>query len=176
MEPLRTRVYNNKEQVFCPWRRRWVRLTPEEWVRQQVLRQLVEDYSFPFSRIAVEHAIRVGEAARRCDAVVFDSTLTPLCIIEFKAESVPLTQRVFDQVAVYNRRLRVPLGIVSNGPRTIAYRITSAGYSFLPAIPSYPDLSSPSYPDLSSPSYPDLSPQPTRDAADSPADSPVIRP
>ncbi|MBR1426827.1 MAG: type I restriction enzyme HsdR N-terminal domain-containing protein, partial [Paludibacteraceae bacterium] len=101
---------------------------------------------------------------------------TPLCIIEFKAESVPLTQRVFDQVAVYNRRLRVPLGIVSNGPRTIAYRITSAGYSFLPAIPSYPDLSSPSYPDLSSPSYPDLSPQPTRDAGDSPADSPVIRP
>ena len=141
MTSLRTRVYNNKEQVFCSWRRRWVRLTPEEWVRQQVLHQLVEDYSFPMSRIAVEHAIRVGQASRRCDAVVFDSALNPLCIIEFKAESVPLTQSVFDQVAVYNRRLHVPFGIISNGQQTIAYSITDTGYIFLPSIPDYHTLS-----------------------------------
>ena len=51
---MRTRVYNNKEQIFCEWRHRWVRLTPEEWVRQQLLHRLVEQLGYPASRIAVE--------------------------------------------------------------------------------------------------------------------------
>ena len=58
---LRTRIYNGKEQIFCEWRHRWVRLTPEEWVRQQLLHRLVEQLDYPASLIAVEQAINVGD-------------------------------------------------------------------------------------------------------------------
>ncbi|MBQ2170389.1 MAG: type I restriction enzyme HsdR N-terminal domain-containing protein, partial [Paludibacteraceae bacterium] len=69
---MRTRVFNSKEQIFCEWRHRWVRLTPEEWVRQQLLHRLVEQLGFPASLIAVEQAITVGTTKKRCDAVVYD--------------------------------------------------------------------------------------------------------
>ena len=131
---------NGKSQIFCDWRRKFVRLTPEEWVRQQVLHTLVEQYTFPATRIAVEHPIQVGEVQKRCDAVILGAQLQPLCIVEFKAERVGLTQKVFDQVAVYNRRLQVPFFIISNGTTTYACRVTAEGYEFLPDIPSYEEL------------------------------------
>ena len=119
---MRTRIYNGKEQIFCEWRKRWVRLTPEEWVRQQLLHRLVEEYGYPASLIAVEQAISVGETKKRCDAVVYTNTssspspeerggvrfLSPLMIIECKAETVPLSQKTLDQAITYNRKLNVP--------------------------------------------------------------------
>ena len=90
---MRTRVSNNKEQIFCEWRHRWVRLTPEEWIRQQLLHRMVTEGVYPASLIAVEQAITVGEVRKRCDAVVYDSAMQPLMLIECKAESVPLTQK-----------------------------------------------------------------------------------
>ena len=105
---MRTRVYQNKEQIFCEWRHQWVRLTPEEWVRQQLLHRLVEQFGFPASLIGVEVSIQVGETHKRCDAVVYNRALQPLMLIECKAEMVPLTQKTLDQALIYNRRLRVP--------------------------------------------------------------------
>ena len=67
---MRTRIFNGKEQIFCEWRHRWVRLTPEEWVRQQLLHRMVE-MGYPASLIAVETAITLGQAKKRCDAVVY---------------------------------------------------------------------------------------------------------
>ena len=66
---MRTRVYQNKEQIFCEWRHQWVRLTPEEWVRQQLLHRLVEQFGFPASLIGVEVSIQVGETHKRCDEI-----------------------------------------------------------------------------------------------------------
>lgn len=83
---MRTRIQNNKEQIFCEWRHRWVRLTPEEWVRQQLLHRLVE-LEYPASLIAVETAITVGQAKKRCDAVVYNRFMAPIMLIECKAES-----------------------------------------------------------------------------------------
>ncbi|MBO7456672.1 MAG: type I restriction enzyme HsdR N-terminal domain-containing protein [Paludibacteraceae bacterium] len=116
---MRTRVSNNKEQILCEWRHRWVRLTPEEWVRQQLLHRLVEQYGYPASLIAVEKAITVGEAKKRCDAVVYDRAMQPLVLIECKAETVPLTQKTLDQAITYNRKLHVPYLLLCNGVQTI---------------------------------------------------------
>ena len=116
---MRTRIFNNKEQIFCEWRHRWVRLTPEEWVRQQLLHRLVSEYGYPASLIAVEKAITVGEAKKRCDAVVYDSAMQPLVLIECKAETVPLTQKTLDQAITYNRKLNVPYLLLYNGVQTI---------------------------------------------------------
>lgn len=123
MSRLNTKDINGKEFVFCTWRRRWVRLTPEEWVRQQFLHRLVDDYHYPAGRIGVEVAIAVGEAKKRCDAVVYDEQLQPLVLIECKAEHVALTQRPLDQAITYNRQLRVPYLFLHNGPETIVVRL-----------------------------------------------------
>lgn len=134
------RILSGKEQIYCDWRHKFVRLTPEEWVRQQVLHILVEQYAYPAARIAVEHAIMVGDTLKRCDAVVMGERLQPLCIVEFKAENVTLTQRVFDQAAVYNHKLQVPYFVISNGKTTHCCRVTATGYEFLSELPAYDNM------------------------------------
>lgn len=129
-----------KDHIFCVWRRKYVRLTPEEWVRQHFLHALVEDFGYPQSLIAVEAAIRVGDVQKRCDAIVYDANLQPLCIVEFKAPSVRLTQQVFDQVAVYNRQLGVSYFLLSNGKEHCACSVSADGYEMLPTLPLYKEL------------------------------------
>ncbi len=131
---------DGKEQIFCEWRRKFVRLTPEEWVRQQVLHALVDEFGYPKARIAVEMGIQVGDRKKRCDAVVYDAQLRPVCLIEFKAETVALTQQVFDQAAVYNRELEVQYFLISNGRQNFVCRVTPNGYDFLTEIPAYEAL------------------------------------
>ena len=130
-------MYNNKEQIFCEWRHRWVRLTPEEWVRQQLLHRLVEQLGYPASLIAVEQAIQVGEAKKRCDAVVYDRQMTPMMVIECKAETVPLTQKTLDQAITYNRKLNVPYLMLHNGVQTICIHGTD---HYTSGLPRYADL------------------------------------
>ena len=114
-----------------------MRLTPEEWVRQQLLHRLVEQLGYPASLIAVEQAITVGEASKRCDAVVYNNAMQPLLIIECKAETVPLTQKTLDQAITYNRKLNVPYLLLHNGVQTILVH----GNNIYPSgLPRYSDL------------------------------------
>lgn len=136
----RVRQTDGKKEIFCDWRRKYVCLTPEECVRQQFLHMLVEHYGYPMSRVAVEQAVHVADTDKRCDAVVYDESLHPLCIIEFKAESVPLTQNVFDQIAIYNRALKVKYLIISSGKVSYACRVESDKLTFLENIPDYTQL------------------------------------
>lgn len=137
---MRTRLFNGKEQIFCEWRHRWVRLTPEEWVRQQLLHRLVEQLGYPASLIAVEAPIKVGEAQKRCDAIVYNNFMQPLVLIECKAETVPLTQNTLDQATTYNRKLQVPYLILHNGPQTIIAQVKDKSISFVQTIPQYNQL------------------------------------
>ncbi len=138
---MRTRINQNKEQIFCEWRHRWVRLTPEEWVRQQLLHFLVEQLDFPASLIAVEQAITVGAAKKRCDAVVYDNEMQPLVLIECKAETVALTQKTLDQAVTYNRKLKVPYLLLYNGPQMIFVTINADGNNIIAQrSPRYADL------------------------------------
>lgn len=116
---MQTRIYRGKEQILCEWRKRWVRLTPEEWVRQQLLHRMVEQLGYPSSLIAVEQTIAVGETKKRCDAVVYDRKMAPVMLIECKAETVPLTQKTLDQALTYNRKLNVPALLLHNGPQSL---------------------------------------------------------
>ncbi len=133
---MKTRQIDNKEYVFCEWRRKFVRLTPEEWVRQTFLTRLMTDYGYPKEKIAVE----VFLGGKRADAVVYSEALQPLMIIEFKAETVALTQKTLDQAAVYNRQLHVPYLILHNGPTSIFAQIEPE-FVFLTDIPQWTLLS-----------------------------------
>lgn len=137
---MRTRIFNGKEQIFCEWRHRWVRLTPEEWVRQQLLHHLVEQLGYPASLIAVEAPIKVGDLQKRCDAIVYNNAMQPLMLIECKAESVPLTQKTLDQAATYNRKLRVPYLLLHNGPQTVIAFVDDNTIKYINAIPLYNQL------------------------------------
>jgi len=144
---MRTRVSNNKEQIFCEWRHRWVRLTPEEWVRQQLLHRLVEQLAYPASLIAVEVTLEkiANDQSpvtnkQRCDAVVYNRQMQPLMIIECKAETVPLTQRTLDQAVSYNRTFQVPYLLLHNGPQSIFVSLSATDILTSSTIPPYAEL------------------------------------
>ena len=142
---MKTRVLNGKEQIFCEWRHRWVRLTPEEWVRQQLLHHLVEQLGYSASLIAVEVPLEkisnlqstiTNNKSYRADAVVYNKSMQPLMLIECKAETVPLTQKTLDQAVIYNRRLNVPYLLLHNGPQTIFVDLTEQNLRFYNSIPA----------------------------------------
>lgn len=114
--PVRKRITEEGEpQIFDRQRQKWVKLTPEEWVRQHFVNFLVERLGYPAGRVANEVSIRVGKTSKRCDTVVYNATGKPLMIVEYKATSVQLTPEVFQQVARYNIPLQVDYLVVSNG-------------------------------------------------------------
>ena len=133
---MKTRIHNGKEQVFCEWRRRFVRLTPEEYVRQCFLTRLVEEFAYPRELIAVE----VFLGGRRADAIVYDRQMHPLIIIECKADTVALTQKTLDQATEYNRKVQVPYLILHNGLCSVIAYVTESDIRFSPTIPTYNDI------------------------------------
>ena len=137
---MNIRTQNGKQYVLCAWRRKYVRLTPEELVRQTTLQLLEDQYGFPHGLIGVEIPIEVAGLKKRCDAIVYNQQMQPLMLLEFKAPTVPITQEVFDQAAIYNLRLNVPLLMLCNGQNSIVAQVLEKQYQFLPAIPNYSEI------------------------------------
>lgn len=129
-------------EIFDPLRRKYLTLTPEEWVRQHFVHFLIYEKNYPASRIVNEGAIKLNSMTRRCDSVVYNNRLEPVVIAEYKEPGVSITQQVFDKVARYNSVLRVPYIIISNGISHYCYRINYAtqNYTFLTDIPMYTEL------------------------------------
>lgn len=129
----------DKLLIFDSQRRRWVRLTPEEWVRQHFLQYLMEEKGYPPALLGVETELKVNGMKKRCDGILYDQQGRAQVIIEFKAPTVDLTQKVFDQTAVYNRTLGVDYLMISNGMQHICCRVDRAEqrYEFLTDIPAY---------------------------------------
>lgn len=137
--PLRTRQDGDRTQVFDPLRRRYVALTPEEWVRQHFVHFLVSVKGYPAGRIANEVPLKVGQMQKRCDTVIYGPQADPLMIVEYKQPSVAITQKVFDQTWRYNLPLHVPYIIVSNGMQHYCCHIDyeQGKVEFLKDVPAY---------------------------------------
>ena len=135
-------VRNEKQMVFDFLRKRFVALTPEEWVRQQFTHFLVEHKGYPAMFIGNEITLSVGRLSRRCDSVVFNKSAEPVMIIEYKAPTVKITQKVFEQICSYNIALHAPYLTVSNGLQSYCCRIDKEAntYEFLKDIPAYGEL------------------------------------
>ncbi|NLO69379.1 MAG: type I restriction enzyme HsdR N-terminal domain-containing protein [Porphyromonadaceae bacterium] len=128
--------------IFDRFRKRWVKLTPEEWVRQHFLVYLVENKGYPEALMAVEQQLNLHGMNKRCDAVLYDIQAKPLLIIELKAPNISINQAVFDQVAVYNAKLKVDYFMISNGLDHYCCRVNTetASYEFFEEIPNYNEL------------------------------------
>ena len=140
--PLQTRRNGQRLEVFDPLRRRFVRLTPEEWVRQHFVVYLQTDFGIPPQVIANEVSLRLNGTQKRCDTVVYGPHAEPLMIVEYKAPEVEITQRTFDQICRYNMQLHVRWLVVSNGMQHYCCFIDydRATYHFQPQLPSYAQL------------------------------------
>lgn len=139
---FRTAQKEGRRLIFDTYRRRWVRLTPEEWVRQHFVRYLIEEKHFPASLMAIEKSLRMNQQDFRTDAVVFSTVGNPLLIIECKAPEVKITQKTFDQIVRYNFELQVDYLIVTNGLSHFCCKIDKAAgsYEFLKELPDFREI------------------------------------
>lgn len=117
------KIIDNKKQVFCLVRKKWIVLTPEEKVRQFTLHQLINKYNFPLKYISVEKTIKVLELSKRYDIVVYNQQLQPTILIECKAEEIAIDNKTLQQIATYNIKLQVPFLMVTNGNNSFYFEI-----------------------------------------------------
>ena len=129
----------NKTLIFDIIRKKYVVLTPEEWVRQHVLKFLLEEKNYPASLIAVEKQLKLHTRTKRTDIVVYNTQGTPELLIECKAPSVKITQAAFDQIARYNITTKARYLMVTNGLAHFFCQIDAKNetYVFLKDIPEY---------------------------------------
>ncbi len=133
---------NGRPTVFDPLRRRFVALTPEEWVRQHFVNYLVQHLHYPAGLMANEVELTVGDKHLRCDTLLYNKEMQPQMIIEYKAPHIALSQKVFDQITAYNLLLHVDYLVVSNGMEHLCCQMDydNRRYVFLHDIPDYNQL------------------------------------
>jgi len=131
-----------KPFIFDSFRKKYVRLTPEEWVRQNFVQFLVDAKNYSPALIVVEAGVKVNNNPQRADLIVFDRSANPILVAEFKAPEVKITQQTFDQIVRYNMQLKVKFLIVSNGLQHYCCSIDYVGnsYAFLPDIPDFVEV------------------------------------
>ena len=139
---LRITEREGTRAVYDPLRSRYVRLTPEEWVRQNFMQYLIQALGVPAGLVAVEAAFEYQGQPQRADAIVHDRRGDPLLLVECKAPRVSIDQDAFDQGARYNIVLGAPYLVVTNGQTHYACAIDfeNQTYSFLEDLPPYGQL------------------------------------
>ena len=140
--PFKLQQQNGKNVIFDALRKKYVALTPEEWVRQHFIRFLTDYKGYPKGLLANEVQLVLNGTKKRCDTVLFNKDLSARMIVEYKAPHLEITQAVFDQITRYNMVLKVDYLIVSNGINHYCCRIdyNTMSYTFLPEIPDYQSL------------------------------------
>ena len=129
----------NKQLIFDKIRKKYVVLTPEEWVRQSFIEYLIVEKKYPISLIAVEKQVVVNKLKKRFDILIFDKKGNHNIIIECKSPKIKITQETFDQISRYNLQLKAEYLIVTNGLEHYycTLDILNEQYSFLKNIPDY---------------------------------------
>lgn len=135
MEWFKTSLIDNKTVVFDPLRKEYVALTPEEQVRQKTLHYLVETRKVAAGLIAVEYSIKVNNLPKRADIVIFNNLGEPQMIVECKAETVPITEKVLDQAIRYYSGLKVKYLTLTNGKSMFCYKIENGKLVVLTEFP-----------------------------------------
>jgi hypothetical protein len=133
---------DKSEMIFDPIRKKYVKLTPEEWVRQNFLQYLIRQGQYSPGLISVEAMFHMNSLKRRVDILIHDRSGQPVMIVECKAPDVPVNDKVFDQIVCYNMEFKVPYLIVTNGLVHYICKINheDKSYEFLNVIPLFKDI------------------------------------
>jgi hypothetical protein len=149
MDPLNLPTYffrikqgKDKKYIFDEIRRRYVVLTPEEWVRQHLVKYLVDVKHFPQLLISVEKGFIQLRRKQRYDLLIYDRKGQPLMIAECKAPSIEINQNVFDQAGRYNAKHKAPYMLITNGRKHYCCQLNmdNKQYRFLQEIPDFSDM------------------------------------
>ncbi|MEA1887830.1 MAG: type I restriction enzyme HsdR N-terminal domain-containing protein [Bacteroidota bacterium] len=133
---------DGKTLIFDEIRKKFVALTPEEWVRQHFINYLVNEKEYPKGLVAVEVMFKMNKLSRRADILVYDKKGEPVLIVECKAPTVKISTRVFDQIVAYNQKFRLKYIVVTNGMQHYACStdLEKGQWSFLDSIPGYDSI------------------------------------
>ncbi len=137
--PVKVRMEGDRKQIWDPTRKRFVVLSPEEWVRQHFVHYLIRKKRVPASLIAVEMGFKLNGMQKRSDLVIHTRMGVPWLIVECKASDVKINQAVFDQIARYNMALQVAYLVVTNGMEHYCCKMDHANesWNFIPDIPAF---------------------------------------
>lgn len=139
---FKMRTTNGKREVFDPVRKKFVALTPEEFVRQHLIQYLQEKLGYKLSLLSVEKGLTLNGLQKRYDIVAYNTDGVPQMVVECKAPEVKISQAALDQAARYNLKLKVPYLLICNGPHFCCCKVhlESQEVEYLLAIPSYQQL------------------------------------
>ncbi len=135
--PFRIRTSGQIKEIFDSLRKKYVRLTPEEWVRQNFVTYIQEELNYPAGLIAVEKSLKVNDLARRTDIVVHQKSGEPWMIVECKAPGINIDENTFYQAANYNLTLKVKYLVVTNGIKHFCCKFENEKFIFINGFPVY---------------------------------------
>lgn len=124
-------------EVFDAIRKRWLLLTPEEWVRQNFIQFLLIKKNYPASLIAIEKEIKLGELKKRCDVVIYNRQLQPWMIIECKEMNVALGEKTLEQILRYHITLPAKYLIITNGSYCFGFKKEKDQFFQIDLFPDY---------------------------------------
>jgi hypothetical protein len=133
---------DGKSEIFDVIRKKYVLLTPEEWVRQHFLHLLINHYQYPKSLIKIETGLKYNQLQKRSDIVVYDREGKPFLIVECKSTDVPLSQKTFEQITTYNYTLKSKYVVLTNGLHHFCCSIDheKGAYEFMKDLPPYGEI------------------------------------
>ena len=132
---------NGNHFIFDDIRKKFLRLTPEEWVRQNFIKYLIDEKKYPASLIVIEKGLKLNELSKRADILIYKDS-SPILLVECKAPTVKISQDTFDQISRYNLTFKVPYLMVTNGMSHYCCQIDfeNNSYHFLEDIPEFGEL------------------------------------
>ncbi|MFT4544733.1 MAG: hypothetical protein ACI9UR_001935 [Bacteroidia bacterium] len=133
----RLKTEDGRRFIFCQVRKKHLVLTPEEWVRQNLVSYLNQDLSYPLSLMKIEREVKGGNRLKRADLIICNPNGEPQILVECKAPSEKLSKKTFFQVGRYNRELNAPLLMISNGLQHFCCKLIENEFQFLETIPPY---------------------------------------
>jgi hypothetical protein len=137
--PFKFKEQNNLITIFDEVRKKYVVLTPEEWVRQNFIQFLIKNKKYPISLIAVEIGLKYNQLQKRADVLIYNKSGTPYLMIECKAPEVKISQDTFHQIATYNMAFKVNYLVVTNGMDHFCCKMnyTENTYQFVQMVPDF---------------------------------------
>jgi type I site-specific restriction endonuclease len=139
---FKVKTENGKRYIYDIARKKHVVITPEEWVRQNILHYLTEVKKYPLNFIAVEYALQLNGLNKRADILIYNAYHTPVLIIECKKPEIALNQNIFIQAARYNLTLKVPFIAITNGTENMLAKVDfeNETHEFLNDFPAFETL------------------------------------
>jgi hypothetical protein len=136
---FKIKIEDNVKYIFDIVRRKYVKITPEEWVRQHIVWYLIEELNYPKSLFSLEKKIEVNGLSKRYDLIVYNKLHQPWMLVECKEANIPITENTLAQLLNYQRTIQSPYGLITNGRTTFCCELKMPGFNWLKDLPDYPE-------------------------------------